>query len=291
MSHRGTRTTRRAFLTTTAAGLAGLGVTGTAAGISDGGKEAPDDFQRVSTRGHFDVTWYGDVQLTDGHTAYDYDLAGDLSGVFGGDELLVFVHGWLNDDQGGLDTCYTGVTNLQGLGYDAPGIGFSYDSDTWVTAWWMATEVAERNGKKLANFTADLLDSYPGTDVRYVAHSLGARVALRSLRQLNDWGMTDAVRSVSLLGGAADNDAVSTGGAYGDDIAAAAVEFDNFWKSDDAVLDGLYSTAEFDSAVGEEGCEGTEPGNYDDHNVDFVPDHFSYYYEDVGCLPEVYAQF
>ena len=50
-------------------------------------------------------------------------------------------------------------------------------------------------------------------------------------------------------------------------------------------------TAEFDSAVGEEGCEGTPPDNYEDHNVDFVPDHYSYYEPSEGCMSDVVAQF
>ena len=285
------QTTRRAFLGGAATtGLAVLG-TGTVAagGKGDGGKSAPSDFPRVTTRGHFEENWYGGVDLTDGHTEYDYDLAGDFSGVFGGDELLVFCHGWLNDDQGGLDTCYTGVTNLELLGYSSPGIGYLWDSDTGALDWGDGTEIAERNGPKLANFLADLDSSYPETDVRLVAHSLGARVVLRALEVLN--GSEVGVESVSLLGGAADNDAVSTEGRYGADIESVATRCDNFWKSDDGVLNNLYTTAEWDSAVGEEGCEGPAPANYTDVNVDYVPDHYSYYYEDDGCLPAVYSRF
>jgi esterase/lipase superfamily enzyme len=275
----------------TALGTAALSGTATAGGKGDGGKSAPSDFPRVTTRGHFDITWYGDVQLEDGYSATDYDRAGDFSGVFGEEELLVFAHGWLNDEQGGLDTCYTGVTNLGIEGYGYPGVGFSYDSDTWVTNWWDATEIAERNGHKLAAFVHHVDREHPGTDVRLVAHSLGARVVLEAAKTLDAWGTRDALASVSLLGGAADNDSVATDGEYGPAVERAVGSVANFWKSDDSVLNGLYTTAEFDSAVGEEGCEGTPPANYEDVNVDFVPDHFSYYYEESGCLAEVVARF
>jgi hypothetical protein len=57
------------------------------------------------------------------------------------------------------------------------------------------------------------------------------------------------------------------------------------------VLDWAYSTGEFDSAVGEEGCEGPAPANYADHNVDYVPDHFSYDEKGEGCMSEVVAEF
>jgi esterase/lipase superfamily enzyme len=285
---------RRRFLTTTGVaglGVAGLGGTAAAGGKGEGGKTAPSDFPRVTTRGHFDITWYGSVVLEDGYSETDYDTAGDFSGVFGEEELLVFAHGWLNDDQGGLDTCYTGVTNLGLEGYEYPGIGFSYDSDTWVTSWWAATEIAERNGRKLAAFTRDLREQYPDTTVRYVAHSLGARVVLEAVKTLDAWGLRDALGSVSLLGGAADNDSVAIDGEYGPAIERSVGAVSNFWKSDDSVLNGLYTTAEFDSAVGEEGCEGTPPANYEDVNVDYVPDHYSYYYEESGCLDEVVPRF
>lgn len=38
--------------------------------------------------------------------------------------------------------------------------------------------------------------------------------------------------------------------SHGDNIASAVGTVDNFWKSDDDVLDWAYSTGEFDSAVG-----------------------------------------
>ncbi|MFD1514669.1 DUF726 domain-containing protein [Halomarina rubra] len=286
---------RRRYLTTTAVaglGVAGLSGTALAGGKGgDGGKTAPSDFPRVTTRGHFDITWYGSVRLEDGYSATDYDTAGDFSGVFGGDELLVFVHGWLNDEQGGLDTCYTGVTNLGIEGYDSPGVGYLYDADTGVTQWWNATEIAERNGHKLAAFVYNVRQQYPDTAVRFVAHSLGARVVLEAVKTLDAWGLSDALASVSLLGGAADNDSVATDGEYGPALERSVGSVANFWKSDDSVLNGLYTTAEFDSAVGEEGCEGTPPSNYEDVNVDYVPDHYSYYYEDDGCLSEVVPRF
>ena len=80
-------------------------------------------------------------------------------------------------------------------------------------------------------------------------------------------------------------------GTVPDDIAAAVGQFDNFWKSDDDVLNWAYSTGEFDSAVGEEGCEGTPPANYTDHNVDYGPDHFSYHEPGDGCMAEVVENF
>jgi pimeloyl-ACP methyl ester carboxylesterase len=283
----GTETTRRDV-------LQGLAATGTAVGglATATGTAAAATYPHVSTRGHFEISW-GDVDLTDGNTRWNYETKGSIPGVdtAAPDELLLEVHGWRNDESDAESGHYTMTESLQANGYDHPVVSYSWDSDTSYTQWWAATEIAERNGLKLANFLYGYQRATPGTSIRLVAHSLGARVVLRAVEVLNRNDLTDVVTSLSLLGGAADNDSVAVDGAYGGDVAAATGQTDNFWKSDDDVLNWAYSTAEFDSAVGEEGCEGTPPDNYQDHNVDYVPDHFSYDERGDGCIPEVVAQF
>ena len=291
----GVQTERRQFLRTAATaaiGIGGLGAaTGSAAAFSgdDGDITGPSDFPRVTTRGHFDIHWWYGDQLTDGHTAYDYSTVGAIPE--NREEVLVAVHGWLTAKDEAPDHFATVSTSLSDNGYDAPVIGFSYDSDTSTTDWWPATDIAERNGPKLANFLASYASQNPDTTIRLTAHSLGARVVLEAAKALSSWGYTDVLASITLLGGAADNDSVAVGGEYGDDIADAVGQVDNFWKSGDDVLNWAYSTGEFDSAVGEEGCEGTPPANYEDHNVDYVPDHFSYHEPGDGCMPSVVAEF
>ena len=254
---------------------------------NDDALDAPEDYPVVTTRDHFEVTWYGSVSLADGHTETVYDVDGDWPSA--GAELTLFVHGWLNDGESGRDSAHTAEVALREADYDDPVVGYVWDADEYV--WWTATEIAERNGAKLANFTTDYLADHPDASVRYVAHSLGARVVLRALATLHEWGRADAVESVSLLGGAADDDAVAADGEYGDDVEYAAGAVHNYWKDDDAVLQWAYSLAEADAAVGEEGCEGTTPANYEDHNVDDVPDHFSYPEPGEGCVDDVVADF
>ncbi|MHB9288234.1 esterase/lipase family protein [Halobacteriales archaeon Cl-PHB] len=287
---------RRTLLrSTAAAGVAALGVgtMGSAAAFSgdDGDITGPADFPRATTRGHFDISWWDDVDLTDGHTAYDYQTVGDIPGWNDAapDEVVISVHGWKTTEDSAPDHFATVSHSLSRNGYDAPVVGFSYDADTSTTDWWPAVEIAERNGPKLAHFLADYAARAPDTTFRIVGHSLGATVTCETIKALNSWGYRDLLASGTLLGGAVDNDAVSTEGEFGDDIAAAVGQFDNFWKSDDDVLNWAYTTGEFDSAAGEEGCEGPEPWNYTDHNVDYVPDHFSYHEPGDGCMPEVVA--
>ncbi len=295
-SSTGARIDRRTFLRgSVAAGVTALGVggVGTAAAFSgdDGDITGPADFPRATTRDHFDITWYDDVYLTDGHTASDYDTVGSIPGWNGADpaEVVISVHGWLTSADAAPDHFATVSHSLSRNGHDAPVVGFSYDADTGMTNWWPAVEIAKRNGTKLANFLTDYAARSPGTTFRIIGHSLGAAVTVETITSLNNWGYRDLLASGTLLGGAVDNDAVSTGGEYGDDIGSAVGQFDNFWKDGDDVLNWAYTTAEFDSAVGEEGCEGTEPWNYTDHNVNYVPDHFSYYEPGDGCMPDVVA--
>jgi len=286
---------RRAALRTAGAGALALcgigGLAGSTAAFDgdDGDITGAEDYPRATTRGHFDIHWWYGDQLTDGHTATDYDTVGAIPGWEGGDspeEVLVAVHGWLTEKPAAPDHFATVEASLARNGYDQPVIGFSYDADTSLGDWWPATDIAERNGPKLASFLAEYADRNPGVSVRLTGHSLGARVVLSAIAALNDAGRTELVTAATLLGGAADNDAVSTDGAYGGHIEAATGRLDNFWKSDDDVLNWAYSTGEFDSAVGEEGCEGPQPSNYADHNVDYVPDHFSYHEPGDGCMPE-----
>ncbi len=284
----GTELGRRALLGTTGAVLGGLA----AGGIGTAGATAPE-FPRVSTRGHFDISWYGDVYLTDGNGRFDYDLVGSIPGVDGDapDELLVHAHGWRSDPDEAVESFGHLETALQANDYGQPVVGYTWDSDTLYTQWWKATEIAERNGLKLAAFLAGYHGEHPDTTLRVTSHSLGARVTLRAVEVLAVNDYTDVVDSLSLLGGAADNDAVSTVGRYGPDVANATGRTDNFYKTDDGVLEWAYSTAEVDSAVGEEGCEGPQPSNYTDVNVDFVESHGDYYKRDGGCVPDVVERF
>lgn len=283
----GEQVSRRRFLrtagATAAVGAGAVGATNSAAAISkgDGGLSGPDDFPRYSTRGHFDITWYGSVDQNE--PWYVYDKWGDFSGYNQGNDLVIHAHGWLNDDQGAIDGSYTVDQALsQDGGYNEPVVGWSWDADlgTVPLSWWASTTIAEDNGPKLAYATYQFKQNNPNVNVRYVSHSLGARVVASAIKQLDDWGFTDYVESVTFLGGAVDNDAVALGGAYGYPLQrVVADQVDNYYIENDAVLDYAYSIGEADAAVGTTGVEGTPPANYNDHNVSYrVPDHYSHYY-------------
>ncbi|WP_136717420.1 alpha/beta fold hydrolase [Halorientalis salina] len=290
-----TAVSRRTFLRGAATAVVGAGgvtaLSGPAAAKSDSeNAEAPDGYPRVSTRDHFD----DNGSLVGGNTDQNYDVEGDL----GSGELLLFVHGWNNDDANDDDvnSAYECQLALEQNGYGGNVAAYSWDSDkgdSWDLGWSTAKDIAEKNGPKLANFVTDR--SGP---VRLVGHSLGARVAIFALQSLeDDFGAADAVESVTLVGGAIARDAPSLDAGwfdseYGDHIEYATRQFDNFYADDDEVLEYVFETREFEDAVGEKGIDGPAPDNYTDVDVTAGIDaHGDYYKRDVGCVPQIVGQF
>ena len=297
------RIDRRTLLrtaTATAVGGAGLAAsTGSAAAgsLTSGDCEkadAPSDFPRVSTRDHFD----DDANLTNGETEWSYDVEGSWPGSWGEDTLTLLVHGWQSSDEDDDDIDHGRELQLAlgQAGYTGDTAVFTWDSDKGGgidQGWGESKEIAEKNGRKLANFTQWYSRTY-GVDVRWVCHSLGARVGLFGLKSLDDdYGYWNEVKSVSFVGGAVENDDVSTDAGwwdneYGDHIEFATEQFDNFYAGDDEVLEWIYETWEFDGAVGSEGIEGPAPYNYTDHDVTpYVPTHFDYNTRGCGIVDQV----
>jgi hypothetical protein len=301
--------TRRRFLrgaaaaTTGALAIGGFGGTA-AAGDLTSQPEAPSDYPVVSTRDHFN----SDAEVINGNNAWNYDIEGTWDNYYtDGNELVVFVHGFLNGDEEAMllpqavGGAYETDLALQQNGYDETVACFSWDSDEGRSldlGWADAKDIARRNGRKLATFihywnNGEYVPVSGGGPVRIVAHSLGARVvgeALTSLRY--DFGDYNAVETVSLLGGAIDEDEPALGGGYGYDIEYATRRLDNYYNWDDQILGAIYETRELEAAVGEEALTGWEPDNYEDRNVSWTVDtHFDYYQRDIGCIPRVVSNF
>ncbi len=284
---------RRTFIRSAAAAgsatVLGSGVAMAGKG-GDDDLDAPDDYPGVSTRDHFSINWYGAVEAERG--TYDYDYRGDWEKYDHGDELQMFVHGWRNDENDGINAAYTNEQALIEQGYDETGVAYVWDSDKGGgidDGWYEAQEIAQQNGPKLANFLTDWYHS-DGRPVRLVAHSLGAQVVCSAMTYLHSWGYYDLVEDLVLLGGAADNGACALEGDYGQGLEYAAKRVLNAYKTDDAILEWAYSLGEFDSAVGETDVDGTPPANWVSLNVtDVVPDHYSYpeLKADGGCMDVV----
>lgn len=287
---------RRTFLGRAAAAsivtAAGSGVA-TAGGLKDGNDQlsAPADYPGITTRDHFDVTWYGSVELDAG--ASEYDTRGDWAAYDDGDELLLYVHGWRSEeDEHDVDGAYTAEQALAEQGYDETVAVYTWDADKGGgidDGWYEAKEIAERNGPKLANFVTDW-NANDGRPIRMVAHSLGAQVVCSAMVVLHGWGVANAVEDLVLLGGAVDDGACAVGGEYGAGLEYVGKHVLNCYKTDDGVLDWAYELGEFDEAVGEDGVDGTPPSNLTQVDVtDVVPDHYSYpeLKADGGCMDVV----
>lgn len=291
---------RRTFLRRTAAGgiAVGSGVTvGTPTTATARQRGGARHVGTVWTRGHFEITWAYDfwrggfrqVELTDGHSRYDYGRRGTIP--WGAEEVAVVAHGWLADRDLAQLTYNTASAGLRGEEYDVPVVGFEWDADTGIFDWGPGREIARRNGYKLAAFLWDLLQSNPDVTVRLMGHSLGARIALVALQVFEEVGLADAVESVDLFGAAIDNETVTVGGEYYSAIRSVASEVDNYYSRNDGILKWAYSTARLDHAVGLNGAEGGTALEYEDHDVtDRVPGHVEYFMPDTagkGCAPLV----
>lgn len=204
------------------------------------------------------------------------------------DELVVYVHGWLPAVTGRAKAQTSAVQDaLDAEGYDATVVGFTYPANI---PWYSSKAMAERKGRELADWVADRVTDSE-TEVRIVAHSLGARVALVCLASLAD--RDSEVASLSLLAAAVGCGTVADGGRWYDAVRDGARAVHNYHVDREFTLDVLYRNAELGRrALGVRGVCGTPPGNYTDHDVsDCVRSHFSYLREDGGCLDQVVAGF
>jgi len=255
-------------------GAGGLYVTSELEG-DFGDYTAADSAPAVTTRGRVDPESSETATAeVDGEWALD-----------GSDELVLFVHGFDTDDGTARDQAAAMETGLESL-RAAPVVPYSWDSDL---EWGPAKEMADANAAPLAAWLTNWADE-DGRPVHVVGYSLGARVTGEALRVLADEERTDAVASVSLLGGAVPNDTVGESGRYGAAIGAVDGPVTNFHNADDRILGWIYRLSDRTQAVGQTGLAdpAAAPVGYEDVDVtEQVPDHYSYFQPEEGCLPQV----
>jgi hypothetical protein len=231
-----------------------------------------EPIQIISTRNHFDQ--FGNPlsnRLSYEPSPFDFQSLSCSQG-----EVVIYVHGvWTAKNKIDEDAklmfenapeIFDRVRlSLQSMEYRFPVIGFSWDSDTEISSngWDYAKIIARENGPKLAQFILDLKDNCPETNIRLIAHSLGARVVLSSLDNLNNnqrWNDNNfTIASVHLMGAAVDNEKVSkssfhTGDSHDDDaiVYGQAIEeevsnfFNLFNSEDDALEPGYFTPWYFD---------------------------------------------
>jgi pimeloyl-ACP methyl ester carboxylesterase len=253
-----------------------------------------DDVPEVNTRGHFSG---GTLVL--GRTPYEYRTTGVIPGVNGScsPEIAIIVHGWDNDAKSAQVRFKTARHSLRSLvspPFSHPIVGFSWDSDTryWtIGGWGTGKDHADGNGRKLAQFLDDLKAACPAIKIHLMGHSLGARVVLQAIKELNEnsrfrWKRDGRkIDDVHTLGAAVDNetphDEVSTELRYGPAIRQQVGRFFNYCSDEDDILEFIYTVREADNALGETCIEdpSRKPSNYTDVSVlaEVQDDHFIYW--------------
>jgi hypothetical protein len=222
--------------------------------------------------------------------------------------VVIFVHGWEESEDNVKERLNRVKLSLENNSFIHPLIGFSWPSDT---VWFSAKFIAAENGPKLAKLISDIRNECPSTDVKLLAHSMGARVVLSSLDNLHKnptWNNKNfTIKSVDLLGAAVDDEEVSINSQdilidqtnwgtpksdYGHAIEAVVENFANYFSSKDNMLEPdpgkpyypfqIYPSFETDRALGQNGYQKVPydinttkslPGNY--HEID-VKDHLSH---------------
>ena len=208
----------------------------------------------------------------------------------GEDEVLFYIHGWLEDASGGGENQGHALSNaLDSQGHDVPVVAALWESNT--LNWWGAKDAADAAGRAFAGWLDGYMADNPDTTVQVVGHSLGGRASYSMLDALEG-----SVASVSAIGAANNPDTVCDDGRYGDGIASSADAVYNFHSKNDDIVCSAYKLLEMTEGVGCVGAacddgwfdDGSTPDTYTDVDVsDAVLNHCDYFRPDVGCVSQL----
>jgi hypothetical protein len=186
---------------------------------------------------------------------------------FGSDcppEIAIYVHGFKRDDIEAKEEFNRLQTSLLHNNYRIPLVGFSWDSKTdWLTA----KTNAIKNGPNLANVITNFTKECSNTDIRILAHSLGAAVVNSTLISLNkNVTMPSKIYSVHLLGAAINNSLIAQNTILGKAIENKVGKFYNLYNPED---DGLtVNQLENNQSLGLVGAlKLNVPSNYNEANI------------------------
>jgi len=234
----------------------------------------------ISTRGHFNYSSSG--QLIPDHNSTDYDYYKSITGdnvivCPTQKEIVIYIHGAWTDERSANEQFNRTAISLASNNYSIPLTGFSWDSNVPINkdGWETAKIIAEKNGVKLAQFVIDFKNKCKDTDIRFIAHSLGAAVVNSTLTSLNSnqvWNDKSGlnITSVHLLGAAIDRSSVAANTTFGNAINRVVGNFYNIRDSEDNMLQYVYRYVEGRNALGLLGISHSMPipKNYFERQVD-----------------------
>jgi predicted alpha/beta hydrolase family esterase len=272
-------TRRRLLKATSAATVGAVGVTalsGTAsAGETKDCRDWPDSPHEYPT-----------VDLTQDHP--------DPLGLEA-DEICVYAHGWMGNEES-HDQTYALERALQEEEYDETMVAARWDSDT--PNFWGAESNADEAGVRLGRWLRAEYEGDSSTTIRLVGHSLGGRLLLNTLDELEGDVVVD---TASLLGAAVEDDSVCEDGRFADGIRESAAEVYSYHSREDDTVCYLYEFSTVESGLGCAGADcggwfsdGATPDNYTDVDVtDSVPGHCEYFRHDraAGCADRIVDDF
>jgi len=253
----------------------------------------------VTTRGDFDT--FGNLREGVSADAYRIEVGGGLlsgGGIPSLDDLYltgcpgqvaVVVHGFLNAEEDAWEKFDRARLSLAANNFPGPIIGYSWDSDAgplglFVDQWYIDNSVAVLNNLKFDHFLTDFKTHCPTTELRIVAHSLGAKLVVEAIKKLpenSNWTSHGfKIKSVSLLGAAIPSDMISTSSPFGLAIESSVDRFYNYYSGGDDILGSFFVAAQdaigqHDRALGKYGFESppsngppSSPSNYLETSVE-----------------------
>jgi hypothetical protein len=235
----------------------------------------------ISTRGHFELAA---GELTPGHNSTDYLYYNNFSGNTTGGaqneiicppqkEIVIYIHGVWADETSANEQVNRTTMSLESNNYSIPLTSFSWDSNTPFSeeGWKDAKTIAANNGPKLAQFILDFKNKCKESNIRLIAHSLGADVVNSTVVSLSNNPNTDFnITSVHLLGAAIDREEIASNATFGKAIENVVDKFYNLRSPEDNMLEYIYRYIENENALGLLGIQHSLPlpRDYNERQVD-----------------------
>ncbi|RRJ32960.1 DUF726 domain-containing protein [Halocatena pleomorpha] len=266
----GTVTRRRVLKSGVTAIVGVVGVSGLSGVTAAGDGECPYSYPSAPS-------WLGEVRPEAG-TFHEWPWAAE--------NLTIFIHGFTNQN-GGRSYAYEIHQYLSTHGYGGSVTTCNWDAgDSW-DEWYSAKNHSIEAGAALAGLLdANGLTGDHGVTVNLVAHSLGGKLALECVRELQTtYGRS--INSVNLFGAAVWDE--QPGERFYDGILYGTNETHNYYSENDDTLGDIYQAAEFGRhACGYTGGAGGEPGNWYDHDLTARIDHHCQYMDSAdGCVADI----
>jgi PGF-CTERM protein len=207
-------------------------------------------------------------------------------------EIVVYAYGYNTPPDAGRRLVATFQRALEANDYTNPVVGVQWRAQPPDNGGFAdAIDQADEDGRKLAQW---LTDSLGDRTVRLVGYSLGTRVALRAVTELD--GDAVDIDSLSLLGPAVPGSSVCPDGEF--DLTATRAAF-AYHSETDPVICGAYEgylNAAGDVSPPALGCTGADcespQPNFAGRDVtETIDSHCAYSFRDVGVVEDVLAGF